>query len=141
MPAGRPTKYNPKLLPQIQKAYEAGFTDKEVATLLGVSEATINAWKPLHPEFLESLKAGKDKHDDEVEASLAMAAKGFEYTYETDVKIDNEIVKMEVRKYYPPNPVSGIFWLKNRRPDKWRDKQEHEIKGELALKATIGFKK
>lgn len=38
-------------------------------------------------------------------------------------RIETETIEYaEEEVYIPPNSVAQIFWLKNRRPDKWRDK-------------------
>ena len=42
-------------------------------------------------------------------------------------------IRVKTTKHYPPDPTSMIFYLKNRRPDRWRDKQE--LAGSLALSA------
>lgn len=130
-PGGRPTKYNAQFHPMVARLLaEKGLTDKQMAAEIGITESTFHAWKHDHPQFSESLTAGKEGPDELVERSLFQMATG--YTYETEKALvisdgkDNgshpEIVK--VRETIPPNPTSMIFWLKNRRPDKWRDKQD-----------------
>lgn len=124
MPGGRPTKFNPKQLAQIKKALEAGFTDIDLAILLNVTEKTINNWKSANEEFLQSLNAGKKVADDKVEASLFHRANGYSHDA---VKIFNDDGKPLIVPYterFPPDPTSCIFWLKNRRANEWRDKQE-----------------
>jgi hypothetical protein len=118
--AGQPTKYKEGFNDQAYTACLAGFTDKQIAKLLGVKEATINNWKIEHPKFFESIKKGKAAFDDGlVENALLQSAKGFERD----------------SKYYPPVPTSIIFWLKNRQPDKWRDK--HDIEHRLTLEQIV----
>jgi len=115
MPAGRPTKYKgEETCEKARGLCLKGATDEMLAIALDIDIATLYRWKNDFSEFCEVLKDSKSIHDVEVEASLAMAAKGF--TGPDD-------------KYYPPNPTSAIFWLKNRQPARWRDKQEHEHTG------------
>ena len=58
---------------------------------------------------------------------------GYEHQ-EDDIKVvDKQIVITPTIKHYPPDTTAGIFWLKNRQRDKWRDKQEHGIEGGLTL--------
>ena len=100
-----------------------------MAGFFNVSEQTINAWKGAHPEFLESLKTGKAQADAEVADKLFRRATGYEHEA---VKIFNDGGKALVVPYterYPPDPTSMIFWLKNRRPDLWRDTQRQEFTG------------
>ena len=127
-PGGRPSKYKPEYAEQVYKLAQEGFTDKKIAGFFKVREKTINNWKKIHPEFLQSLKRGKDEFDsDVIEASLVKRASGYSHP---DVHISNyqgKITVTPIIKHYPPDPTSMIFWLKNRRPDRWRDKQSIEV--------------
>ena len=100
-----------------------GLTDKDVSQNIGISESTLNAWKKQFPEFSESLKKNKEVADRQVENALHKSAVG--YYYEEDV-VTNQGDVVTVKKYSKPNVTAGIFWVKNRMPDKWRDKQEIE---------------
>lgn len=100
-----------------------GLTDKEIATQCGVAPSTFNEWKKKFPELSESLKEGKDVPDRKVENALYNSAIGY-YYFEEQVTNTGEVV--EVRRYSKPNTTAQIFWLKNRKPDGWRDKQEVE---------------
>ena len=106
----RPTKYNSSMLINAQKFAKVGMTDVQMALALGVSKATFNNWKKDYPEFLDSIKKAKTGSDEAIVNSLHKRASGFTHD----------------GKYYPPDPVSMIFWLKNRQSEDWRDKQEHD---------------
>ena len=126
---GQPTKYKSEYAEQVYKLAVKGLTDKELADFFKVREQTVNNWKNRYPEFFESLKRGKDEFDSNViEKSLARRATGYQYT-ETTKAIDKEgelVITKEVVKEIAPDPTSMIFWLKNRRPDRWRDVQQVE---------------
>lgn len=123
---GRPTKYNPDFNFQVEKLCKLGATDKEIADFFDVAESTINLWKEQHPEFSESIKAGKIQADANVAQSLYHRAIGYEHE-DVDIRVvDKEIVETPLIKYYPPDPTAAIFWLKNRQSAKWREKQEVE---------------
>lgn len=78
-----------------------GLTDEQIAKNIGITVSTFYEWKKKYSEISESLKKGKEVVDYEVEnALLSSALEG--------------------------NTTAQIFWLKNRRPDKWRDKQKEE---------------
>ena len=126
MGAGRPTKYKPEYAKQAAKLCEAGFTDNELADFFEVDKATINRWKLTHPDFCASIKAGKSPADDRVERSLYQRAIGYE---QEEVKIfmpanASEPVYAKFTAKYAPDVTACIFWLKNRRPEQWRDKPE-----------------
>ncbi len=98
-----------------------GLTDKQIAKNIGVSEQTLNVWKKTYPSFFESLKKGKEVVDIEVENALLKRALGYRY-YE--VTIEDGLETKRVTKEVQPDTTAQIFWLKNRCPDKWRDKQK-----------------
>lgn len=123
-----------------------GLTDEQIARKMGISAATFYNWQNRFVEIFESVKRGKAPVDVEVENALLKRALGFEYVEEVteieDVptgKIDgngNPIMKKKkhlrkVKKVVPPDPVSMIFWLKNRKPATWRDKPEPPVSNEV----------
>lgn len=121
---GRPSSYKPEFSTQATKLCRLGATDKELADFFGVAESTVNRWKDEYPEFRESLKAGKALADAEVADKLFQRATGYSHP---DVHVSNyqgEVTITPITKHYPPDATSMIFWLKNRRPDLWRDKPE-----------------
>ena len=127
-PGGRPTKYKPEYAEQAYKLAQEGFTDKKIADFFKVQERTVNNWKTDYPGFFQSLKRGKDEFDsDVIEKSLAHRASGYSHP---DVHISNyqgKITVTPIIKHYPPDPASMIFWLKNRRSNRWRDKQSVKV--------------
>ena len=132
---GRPTLYRAEYAEQARKLCRLGATDKELADFFGVAESTLNKWKEDHPEFSESLKEGKGLADAEVADKLYKRATGYEHAAVKIVANANSgqehIVHYTER--YPPDTTAAIFWLKNRRPDLWRDKTEQQLTGHVAI--------
>ncbi len=131
---GVKSKYKPEYEKQALIFGEKGFTDKEIADFLGVTEQTVNNWKKSYPNFFESLKKGKAVADEKVERSLYNRATGYSHP---DVHISNyqgNITITPIIKHYPPDVTAQIFWLKNRKPNEWRDKHEqvHDVSDKLA---------
>lgn len=125
MLVARPSKFDPAKCVQAEKLCKLGATDKELANFFEVSEQTLNTWKKEHPAFLESLKKGKEMADAEVGERLYQRACGYSHP---EVHISNyqgAITKTPITKHYAPDTTACIFWLKNRRPDVWRDRVEH----------------
>ncbi len=116
--------FNPDQLDKLSKVYEAGYTDKQLCKLLGINTQTINNYKKEYPEFFESLKRGKAIADGKVELALFQRAMGYSHP---DVHILRDGTLVPIIKHYPPDPTCMIFWLKNRQPERWRDKQELEF--------------
>jgi hypothetical protein len=127
---GRPTDYDSAIHPALAEAWAAaGKTDKQIAEKLGKSESTLNLWKKQHSEFSESLKRGKADPDDKVEACLFSRATGYDYKA---VKIfmpanAKEPVYADYVEHCPPDVTAMIYWLNNRRPNRWRNR--HEVTG------------
>lgn len=98
-----------------------GLTDEQIAHNMGISAATLYNWKSKYLEIVEALKKGKDVIDREVENALLKRALGFQYD---EITLKGGVETKRVTKMVVPDTTAQIFWLKNRRPDKWRDKPE-----------------
>jgi hypothetical protein len=129
---GRPSAYKPEFAAQAKKVCLLGATDKDLAGFFEVSEQTLNNWKKRHPEFLESLKEGRALADANVGMRLYERAMGYSHPEDKIFNDNGSPLIVPTTKHYPPDTTAAIFWLKNRRPDLWRDKQEHEHSGEVA---------
>lgn len=116
-----------------------GLTDEQIADNCGISVATLYRWKKAHCEICDALKKGKEVVDIEVENALLKKAMGYnaevkktfkvriiDYDPDTGRKIkEHEELKTGIDEVHiPADTTAQIFWLKNRRPDKWRDKPE-----------------
>lgn len=136
---GRPTRYNKRYAAEAKFLAQFGLTDKDFAEFFGVTFQTINNWKKAHPEFFDSLKAGKEQADAKVEKSLYELATGYKHRVEKPLVVSDGRdfgSHVEYAKYVeqlPPNATAIIFWLKNRKPQEWRDKQEIEHTGNIIL--------
>lgn len=122
----RPTKYKPEYAEQAKKLCRLGAKDTELANFFEVDVATINRWKNDHDAFCESLKDGKEAADAEVADRLFKRATGYEHkAVKITASPDGREHVTEYIERYPPDTTAAIFWLKNRRPDLWRDKTEN----------------
>ena len=105
---GGPLKYDRRYAKIAALAYNAGHIDQEVAELIGIGVPTLHQWKLHHKEFAEARKSGKAPADERVIESLYNRALGF----------------VRNGRYFPPDVTACIFWLKNRLPNEWRDRQD-----------------
>lgn len=128
--AGRKSSFKEEYINQAAKLSLLGLIDKDMAVFFGVSEQTFNKWKKDFPELLESIKKGKEIADANVASRLYNRAIGYDYDEKTQEskKDANGIYKLvetkTVKKHMPPDTTAAIFWLKNRQPEKWRDRKE-----------------
>lgn len=128
---GRPSDFKKEFIEQAKKLAKLGATDIELADFFEVSVRTIHRWKNTQDGFCHSLKAGKEESDARVERSLFQRAVGYE---QEAVKIfmpagADEPVYAPFREVISPDTTACIFWLKNRKPEEWRDKIEQEQTG------------
>jgi hypothetical protein len=123
---GRPSEYRDEYAKQAEKLCLLGATDQELADFFEVDVRTIYRWKHDHDGFCQAIKGGKEIADERVERSLYQRAVGYE---QDEVKIfmpanAAEPVYAPFRAKIAPDTTAQIFWLKNRRKNEWRDKQE-----------------
>lgn len=111
-----------------------GLKDKQIAENMGVSVSTLCEWKNKFPEFSEALKRGKEVADYIVENELFESCKTRTVTVKKPIKLkkvmvdgkkrleEERIEYAEEQVVVPANVTAQIFYLKNRKPDKWKDK-------------------
>lgn len=125
---GHPSLFDdPTVREKVIELAAEGKTDQQIADLIGVSRRTLQLWKTKDWEFLLSLKRAKSIADDVVEASLFRRATGYSHKAVKFLQHEGVVMKEEYIEHYPPDTTAAIFWLKNRRPKKWRDKQHVEV--------------
>ena len=102
-----------------------GLTDEELSKKMGIASSTFYDWKEKFPEISDAIKKGKEVIDYEVEQSLLKRALGYTVT-ETRKEVDANGKKKVIvtEKHIEPDTVAQIFWLRNRKPHKWRNNPE-----------------
>lgn len=141
---GRKGKYEEWLtqdgLLRIEGWARDGLTEAQIAHNMGISVSSLADWKNKYPQLLDALKKGKAPVDIEVENALLKSARGHTQIIRKPIKVKTErqvvgegryveehIEYAEEEVYTPPQVIAQIFWLKNRRPDKWKDKVEQTV--------------
>lgn len=126
---GRPTKFTPEMYDQAENLCLLGATNEELARFFKVAVSTIDLWIKKNPDFSGAIKKGREVADANVAKSLYRRAIGYSHP-EDDIRTVSfgkgmsEIVITPTIKHYPPDTAAAFIWLKNRRPDKWREKVE-----------------
>lgn len=100
-----------------------GLTDVQIAKNMGISSKTLYRWKESYCQICQALKKGKEVVDRQVENALLKRALGYSYTETKTKKEYGEITEVTtIEKEVIPDVTAQIFWLKNRKPNEWRDK-------------------
>lgn len=141
---GRKSKYErnvkPRLL-EIAAWCRDGLTDKQIAANLGISQDSFYVYKNKHNEFAETLKETKEIADIKVENSLNKNANGYDYEEQTvvmkkeviykDGKRVKEVTYPEIitlTKHREAETRAQMFWLQNRKPEKWRNQSQVDLR-------------
>jgi len=145
---GRKTKYTNKFPGRVEIMARGGMIEVDMAAELGVSVKTFEDYKKRYPLFLQSLKKGKETVDDIVVAKLLTRALGYEYDEIVKERILANGKKSNVMaitkvttKHVHPDVTAMIFWLKNRRPEEWREQKHVDPEQQVTpeLKQTINI--
>lgn len=114
-----------------------GLTYEQIAHNMGITRNTLNEWRNRFKGIDDALKRTREIVDLEVENALYKRAMGYDYDEEIyQRKVDKatgeesmELIK-KVTKHVPPDTTAQIFWLKNRKPEEWRDKREVAVEAD-----------
>jgi hypothetical protein len=128
---GRPTLYRPELAELARKLALLGLTENQMADNFNVNVGTLIEWKARHREFREAIERGGVQADARMAESLFH--RGLGYQHEA-VKIFMPAgakgpVYAPYTERYPPDTQAASLWLRNRQPNRWRDRQEHDHSG------------
>lgn len=125
----------PEGLLKIEGWARDGLTDEQIAENIGINRDTLYRWKKEHSDISDALKRGKEVIDRQVENALLKRALGYRYE-EVKEKTEGGLVteRTVTVKEVVPDTTAQIFWLKNRKPEEWRDKRQIEHSGEVSEK-------
>ena len=140
---GAEIKYNPKTFPQIaEHCAGLGYTNLQIAKKLSISHTTYYKYVKDYPEFAEGIEKAKKVVDDKIEQKLFKRASGYSYTEVTRERVNGKMtITKKTTKKLAPDVVAMIFWLKNRRPETWRDRREVAHSGEIKTRTEPDLSK
>lgn len=126
----------PEGLLKIEGWVRDGLTDEQLAKCMGINRDTLYSWKKRYPDISDTLKKGKEIVDRKVENSLLERAYGGIHKVRKNIKVKHtyyddhgrkcekeEVVTVVDEVYTAGDTTAQIFWLKNRKPEVWKDKQ------------------
>lgn len=121
-----------------------GLSDEQIAKNMQISYSTFKEWKNKYSAISAVLKKTKEVVDREVENALFKSANGYDVTETVEERRFNKktgeyemVVTKKTVRHIPPSNTAQIFWLKNRKPEEWREKREVEENDPMMLKKAI----
>ena len=130
---GRRTTFHPAYCKQAGVLAGYGLKLNQIAQALGVTPQTISGWRNKYPEFDEAITSAKLDIDRQVEAALFQRATGYDAPDTHVSQFEGRIIKTPLIKHYPPDITAASLWLRNRQPQRWRDKTEIEHAGTVSV--------
>lgn len=123
------TKYKECYNDRAYKLAKIGATNALIAKKLKVNISTLFNWTKTHPGLKDSIICGRTEFESEVERALMKRAVGFTFNETKTIynKDDDVITKHVTSKYYPPETSAAVFWLKNKFPDRWKERVESTV--------------
>jgi hypothetical protein len=121
MAGGRPTIYKPENAEIARYACMLGATNETLAARFDVCRRTIDSWIASIPEFSFAVKQGREGANEAVVSALFMRATGMEQKMTKVFCHRGQPVTADYTVRLPPDVRACIFWLRNRRPEEWRE--------------------
>ena len=133
------SKYEEVILPNlslIERWARNGESEENMAKRLKIAYSTFRRYKDEREALSATLKKTREIVDGEVENALLENARGFYKKVEKAIKVkqvyydskdrrcEKETVEVvEVQEFFRGDVGAQCFWLKNRLPDIWRERQ------------------
>lgn len=105
-----------------------GLINEQIAHNMGINPKTLYEWMKRYPAIDEAISAGKEVIDRQVENALLKRALGYEYTESKKKYGADGLETTTTVKEIAPDVTAAIFWLKNRKPDAWKDQKDINAK-------------
>ena len=135
--AGQPTLYKPEYCGLAHNYCLLGATNADLATFFEVTRRTVDNWIARHRDFAEAVRSGRVLADARVARCLYDRAVGWQHTAERTVMHRGEARTLKDVVRYPPDTQACIFWLRDRRPDMWRERTGTASDGSIDLVAEL----
>lgn len=129
---GTPGKYTADVPGRVRDLSKLGLTILQIASAIGVRETLLQKWMREKPEVRQAYEEGAHVFNYGVELALLQRALGFEYTEVKHVDGVDAIGRpyrysTKTVKRVLPDVTAGIYWTKNRSPERWRDPNNNNV--------------
>ena len=133
--------WTPQNIRILQSWVRKGWTNDKIREEIGISESTYYEWTKKHPEFSEVIQESREYCIAEVEDALFRKAKGIKEMVSETLKEERDDGYIEKTKrkeiYIPPDTKAAIFYLTNRDPENWKQKQMTELSGNISIDGSL----
>ena len=116
------TIFWPDRIDHVRAIAMRGYTDDEMASVMGVSSDLLASWKAYYPMLAKAIEEGRTKADAEVVAALHRNAVGYSRTVDEVVRSRRGAQVLQIDKFYPGETSAQKYWLSNRNPSHWGEK-------------------
>jgi hypothetical protein len=130
MAGGRPTTYKPENAEIARQACMMGATSDTLAERFEVCRRTIDNWIATIPAFSAAVRQGREVADERVVSALFARATGMEQRMTKVFCHRGQPVTANYTVQLPPDVRACIFWLRNRRPEQWRENRPLTAEGD-----------
>lgn len=124
---GPKPKFNEKLAELFIRLSKDGKTVEQIADVTGVTSRTLRLWMAKNPDLFHAVKEARQVADELVEAALFSRATGYSHPETKAFCYEGCIVTEDLEKHYPPDTQAAMFWLRNRQPERWKEKTEGDV--------------
>ena len=124
---GRLSLYEPEHARRARDRCARGATNPDLAGRFGVARSTIDLWIASHPEFAEAVQQGRDVADASAVESLFTRVTGYNHQAEKGFLYRGEPRTATYTAHVPPETRACMYWLRNRRPEDWREISERAL--------------
>lgn len=122
---GPKSGFNEKLQDVFVRLSKEGKTLEEIADVIGVSSRTLTRWMGAHQDLCLAVREARQVADELVEAALFGRACGYSHPEErVAITKLGDVIPYTVEKRYPPDTQAAMFWLRNRQPERWKEKAD-----------------
>ena len=104
-----------------RQACMLGATNEILAERFEVCRRTIDNWIATIPDFSDAVRQGREVADEAVVSALFARATGMEQKMTKVFCHRGQPVTANYTVQLPPDVRACIFWLRNRRPEQWRE--------------------
>ena len=141
---GRPSSFSPFHVTAVRRMAALGWTEVQIAEAFDIAPRTLRHWKMDYPEFKAASTPTEAEMVAAVKSSLLHRAMGYSHPAVKIMTVSvgggmSEVVREEYVEHYPPDVSAIQFFLKNRDPSNWKDRQEVQQTGDVVVRVEGGL--